>query len=183
MNKRFLFALTALLLSSCVGPLVLHETARTVGSGHNEFLGGFGRAGIALKWNYGITDRLDFGLQFESLSTGLRLKYAWYDNQEQGWSFASAVGLGTSIGGKNYYLDTIVSHLHKRWEPYGAFRFVHVNIDSIEARNRDTGDVSFTTPNFDFDYGQFMVGTRYWMTPTWLLSLEISDLVAFSSGI
>ena len=170
-------------LSGCViGPLVSHETARTVGESKHELMGGYGRAGYILKWNFGVAENLDFGLHWESLSIGVRAKYAFF-NHEAGWSLAAALGTGTSIGGSHYYGDVIGSYLQGPWEPYGTLRVVHVKNDPMEFKDTNTGQVAFTIPGSQYDYGQFILGTRYWMTPHWLFSLEASSLFAISSGL
>jgi hypothetical protein len=182
--KRFLFyAVVVATLSGCaVGPLVSHETARTVGNSNHELIGGYGMAGYVVKWNYGLTKNLDLGLHWESLSIGLRAKYAFINNRE-GWSFATALGAGSSIGGSHYYGDIIGSYLAGPWEPYGTVRLVHVKTDPLEFKDKDTGDIAFTVPSADYDYGQFILGTRYWISAHWLFSLEASSLFAVSSGL
>lgn len=172
------------MLSGCaIGPLVVHETARTVGPNNNELDGGWGQAGYVVKWNYGLGQDLDFGIHWESLSIGLRLKYAILNARERGFSLAVAAGTGVSIGGSHYYGDLIASYLAGSWEPYGALRAVHVKNDPLEFRDQDTGQVDFTVDKIEYDYGQLTLGTRYWFTPHFLLSLEASSLFAFSSGL
>jgi len=184
--KKYLFLLTILsttILAGCaVGPLVNHETARTVGKSNHELIGGYGQAGYAIKWNFGLTENLDLGLHWETLSIGLRLKYAFINNK-QGWSLASALGTGSSIGGRHYYGDIIGSYMIESWEPYGALRIVHVKNDPVEFKDKDTGYVDFTVPSVNYNYGQFILGTRYWFTSHWLLSLEASSLFAMTTGL
>jgi hypothetical protein len=179
---RIASLLFIIFLSGCaVGPLVSHETARTVGNSNHEFVGGYGQAGYVLKWNYGLTENLDLGLHWESLSIGIRAKYSFINNTS-GWSIASAIGTGSSIGGSHYYGDIIGSYLTGDWEPYGTVRFVHVKNDPLEFKNQDTGLANFTIDSIEYDYGQFILGTRYWFTKHWLLSLETSSLFTISSG-
>lgn len=179
----FFYLVAVTTLSGCaVGPLVSHETARTVGDSNSELIGGYGQAGYVFKWNYGLTENLDFGLHWESLSIGLRAKYAFINN-DNGWSFASALGTGVSVGGNHYYGDIIGSYLVDSWEPYGTLRFVHVNNDPVEFKDEDTGQADFTIPGSQYQYGQFILGTRYWFNPHWLLSLEASSLFALTSGL
>jgi hypothetical protein len=185
MNK-ILFFLPPFVLSLCwgcaVGPLVSHETARTVGHSHHELTGGYGQAGYALKWNYGLTDRLDWGLQWESLSIGIRGKYAVINGKNDGLSLALALGTGTSLGGSHVYGDIIASYLAGSWEPYTTMRIVHVTNDPLELSEKDTGKILFTVSKSEYIYGQFILGTRYWFNPHWLLSLEGSSLFSLSSG-
>lgn len=76
-NILILLMLTTTVLSGCaVGPLVSHETARTVGTTNHELMAGYGQAGYVIKWNYGLNENLDVGLHWESLSIGVRAKYA-----------------------------------------------------------------------------------------------------------
>lgn len=182
--KFSLFALSlfSVFLSGCaVGPLVSHETARTVGSSKHEVIGGYGQAGFVIKWNYGLTENLDFGLHWESLSVGVRAKYALINNNS-GWSLASALGTGSSFGGNHYYGDFIGSYLTGSWEPYGTVRAVLVKNDPLEFKDKDTGQVSFTIDKSEYVYGQFILGTRYWFNSNWLFSIEASSLFPISSG-
>lgn len=174
---------TVIFVSGCaVGPLVSHETARTVGDNSHELLAGYGQAGYVAKWNYGITENLDVGLHWEMLSLGLRAKYAWL-NASSGWSLATAIGAGESMGGSHYYGDLIGSYATEKWEPYGTVRIVRVKNDPIEFKDVDTGYVDLTIDKSEFTYGQFMLGTRYWFTPNWLLSLEATSLFKLSPGL
>lgn len=176
-------AFATLFLSSCaVGPLVIHETARTVGNSKSELVGGLGRAGFVAKWNYGLTENLDFGVHWESLSLGIRAKYAFI-NSEAGWSFATALGTGGSLGGSHYYGDIIGSYVHGKWEPYSTLRIVHVKNDPIEFQDEDTGNIDFVVSKSEYDYGQFILGTRHWFSHQWFISLEASTISAISSGL
>ena len=174
----------SLLLTGCaVGPLVNHETGRTVGKHNSELVGGYGRAGYVAKWSFGLGEDVDFGVQFESLSIGIRLKYAFVNNHQGGWSFAGAIGAGDSLGGSHYYGDVIGSYLTGNWEPYGSVRIVHVKMDPLEFKDKDTGSMNFTINVGNYDYGQVMAGTRYWFTQNWLFSAEMSTLFAITSGV
>ena len=108
-----LLLLVSFTASCAVGPLVFHETARAVGFTNHELIGGAGQAGLVFKWNYGLTENLDLGIQFESLSLGLRAKYAFIKSGENGFSLASSAGTGFSVGGSHYYGDLIGSYFLK----------------------------------------------------------------------
>lgn len=69
------------------------------------------------------------------------------------------------------------------WEPFGTFRVVHVKNDPLEFKDEDTGNIDFTVPSSEYDYGQFILGTRYWFTPHWLFSLEASSLISMTSDL
>jgi hypothetical protein len=172
-----------LFLSACaIGPLVSHETARTVGKANNEIVAGYGNASYVFKWNFGLSDNLDFGLHWEALSIGLRAKYAFL-NQSAGWSWAGALGIGESFGGNHYYGDVIGSFKTGSWEPYGTTRFVHVKNDPLEVKDENTGVVEFTLGLEEYDYGQFILGTRYWFGPKVMMSIEASKLFSFTKGV
>ena len=165
-----------------VGPLVSHETARTVGHSNHEIVGGYGQAGYAFKWNYGITEDLDIGLHWESLSIGARIKYAFL-NTKDSWSLAAALGTGSSVGGSHNYLDLLASNMLGSWEPYGTVRLVRVKTDPIEFRSLNTGQVAFTISSANYEYGQAIFGTRYWFNPNWLFSAEASSLFAVGDSV
>jgi hypothetical protein len=173
----------ALSLTGCVGPLVLHETARTVGDGNSELIGGGGNGGFVFKYNYGLFDRLDVGVQWESLSLGIRAKLGIINPHGPGWSWAIAAGIGDSVGGSHYYGDLITSYLTGSFEPYGALRVVHVNIDSQDFKSDVSDQTIFTTPSTSFNYEELIVGSRIWFTPHWLLSLEAGTVFAVGSGV
>ncbi len=186
MNKIisiFLISSSVLLSACSIGPLVSHETARTVGNSQAEFLGGYGSAGYAFKFNYGITKDLDFGLQYETFSLGIRTKYALINGTDKGFSLSIAGGIGTSIGGSHYYGDLTSSYLSGAWEPYGTIRLVHVKNDPLEFRDQDTGHVDFVVDLPDYNYGQAMLGSRFWFDKHWLMSIEVSSLFAMTSGL
>lgn len=176
-------SLLFLLLTSCaIGPLVSHETARSVGDSKHELVGGYGSGGVALKWNYGLSKNLDLGLQMESHSMGIRAKYAFI-NASEGLSLAAAVGTGLSIGGSHSYGDILASFRNGNWEPYTTLRMVHVRTDPVDFKDEDTGRFDFKVDSINYNYGQVMVGTRYWFNSHWLLSVEGSTLFSASSGL
>lgn len=181
--KKISLVLMGLLFSGCaLGPLVSHETARTLGHGNKELLGGYGSGGYVVKFNYGASDNLDLGIQLESYSLDLRAKYSLL-NSSHGWSYAVAGGLGTSVGGSHYYADLMTSYLIKSWEPYGTLRFVHIVTDPMEFKDEDTGNLDFTVSSTRYNYGQFILGTRYHFDNRWMASGELSSLFAMSNGV
>ena len=185
MKKYLLFicVVAVVTFSGCAfGPLVSHETARTVGNSNHELIGGYGMAGLIFKWNYGLTENLDLGLHSESLSLGIRAKYAFI-NRTVGWSFATAFGTGISLpDASHFYGDLIGSYMTGAWEPYSTLRLVHVKNNSLDFKDQKTGQVNFTVPSSEYDYGQFILGTRYWFSPHWLFSLEASSFFSATSG-
>jgi len=173
-----------LFLQGCaVGPLVVHEPARTVGKGQHELIAGYGHPGAVLKWNVGVAEDLDLGVQFESLSLGLRAKYAWINEKERGLSLATAAGFGASIGGSHYYGDLILSHRSPQIEPYAAVRAVRVKTDPTEFRDENTGELEFRVEEAEYSYGQGTLGIRAWPTKTWLISAEASTLFTLSDSL
>lgn len=168
------------LLSGCaLGPLANHETARSVGNSKHELIVGAGQSGWVGKWNYGLTEDLDLGIHYESLSLGVRAKYSFL-NSNNGWSIAGALGTGTNIGGSHTYGDFMVSHMSGTWEPYATFRYVSVKTDPVEFKDTDTGELHFTIDTPNFNYGHYFLGTRIWFTPKFLLSLEFSKPVSLN---
>lgn len=184
-NLRSILVLmvTQTLVGCALGPLVSQEAGRTVGDGNHEFQLGYGSAQYFGKYTWGLTENLDFGVQYEAFSLGIRLKYAFINNREAGFALAVAGGTGASIGGSHQYIDVLASHLIGEWEPYVTIRYVWSKVDPVEFTNKDTGQVDFRTPNFNYSYGHFFVGTRYWITKKWLLAIEGSGLFLMSSGL
>lgn len=183
MKQILLSFLSILFLAGCaVGPLVSHETARTVGHTKHELVSGWGQPGVVLKWNYGISENWDFGVHIETLSVGIRTKYAFINNHSHGWSLATALGVGSSVGGSHSYADLILSYFVDSWEPYGALRIVDVKSDKKKFTDQDTGQITFEIDSAQFQYGQGILGTRYWVNPHWLFSLEFSTLFGITSG-
>ncbi len=180
---RSVFFFLLLEVVGCVGPLVSHETARTVGEGNSELLGGYGSAGLVINYDYGVGKDFDIGVHYETLSFGIKAKYAFVNAREAGWSWALSGGLGTTYSGTYYNLDFIGSYLVNKWEPYGTFRFVHVRTDPVDVKDNSDTTSLFTISSVQYDYGQLIFGTRYWFTEHWLASLEISSLFSLGPGI
>lgn len=185
MTKHFSLSLSLTMLmlgSACaVGPLVSHETARTVGKHNHELVGAYGNMGYAAKWSFGVSEDIDLGLQWEMYSIGLRGKYSFINNQAGGWSAAAALGAGSSTGGSHYYGDLLGSYLVGKWEPYSTLRLVHVVNDGTSVNTSLTEDGKFVVPTHSYNYGQFMLGTRFWLDQNWLLALEASTMFSLSS--
>jgi len=60
---------------------------------------------------------------------------------------------------------------------------VHVKNAQWEIKGKNAGWVDFTIPSSEYDYGQFILGVRYWIAPRWLFSLEASSFFAVSSDL
>lgn len=183
MKKIFIFILVVFISGCAFGPFISQETARTVGNSNHELTGGAGSSGYVFKWNYGLTDHLDLGIHLEVLSVGVRAKYAFINHNEKGWSFAAALGAGDSIGGSHSYADIMTSYLSKSWEPYSTIRVVKVKVDTFEYRSEENNDVLFTIDKSEYQYGQFFLGTRYWINKKWFLSLEGSTFFSTTTGL
>lgn len=170
-----LYPMTLLFANCALGPLVTHETARTVGQSNHEWIGGFGNAGYIVKWNYGLTENLDIGLHYESTNIGWRAKYAFL-NAKEGWSLASAFGSGFSLTGSYNNLDFIGSYGIGDWEPYGILRLVQTQgVDWHTPEGNGLFD-NQTFSGLTLNYAQVMLGTRYWLTEKWMVSAELSAL-------
>ncbi len=182
MKKLNILLLPFIFTTSCaVGPLMFHETARTVGDSNHELVGGAGQAGLLFKWNYGLSENLDLGIQFESLSLGLRAKYAFINSGENGFSLASGAGIGFSVGGSHYYGDLIGSYFFEKWEPYTGLRLVHAKNDDREIKSSNSA-LDFTIEETQYNYGQITLGTKFWFSKSWVLSAEASSIFSKSSG-
>lgn len=180
---KFVFLALLFIQISCVGPLTSHETARTVGKSHSEVSGGIGNGGHVFKWTYGVMDHFDLGIQWETLSIGFRGKYSFINGKEKQWSYAAALGFGSSDWSRHQYGDLIASYLLNSWEPYTTFRIVHVSVDPIEMKDNYTNDIYYSSAASKYYYEQIILGTRYWFNPKWLMSLELSSLFSFGSDI
>lgn len=185
MKTPFILSVSMFILmlsSGCAfGPVIAQETARTLGANHHELSAGYGQSGGALKWSYGLSENLDLGLQIESLSQGGRLKYAFINNQDHGWSLGSAVGAGVSWGGDHQYVDFLASYLANSWEPYSMLRIVQVHMDSSNWKDA-IGTIDINLESNQYSYGQVFLGTRYWFTPKFFISLEATKIFGISSG-
>lgn len=180
-KSSYSLSLLFFLTSCAVGPLVSHETARTVGDNKHEFVGSYGDAGVALKWNYGLTKNFDFGIQWESLSMGIRAKYAFL-NYSEGFSMAIAGGTGFSAGGDHYYGDLMLSYRSGFWEPYITGRIVHVDTDPQEFDGDTSWGIQFDIDSMSYEYGQFIIGSRFWFNENFMFSVEGSTFFGFDSG-
>ncbi len=181
LTSHLVLLATLALPSGCaVGPLVIHETARTVGNSNHEISAAAGQTGYAFKLNYGLTPNLDLGIQLETLSLGARLKYAFLNQQSSGLSLAGAIGAGDSGGGNHYYGDVMASYLAGAFEPYANVRAVYVKADPTTSSSAGSITFSFTRP--EFSYGQLMLGARLWLGSHVFLSGEASSPFPLSSS-
>ncbi len=160
-------------LSSCaLGPLMSHDTARSLGEG----VAAVDLAGTAIngmvKTGIGVTDNLDLGAQLEVFSFGLRAKYSLLNNREQGLSFALAGGTGWSHGGTHRYADIIGSYKINDFEFYSTARFVHASNTEKDFKDANTGQSVFVIAQRDYDYKQYIFGIRYWITDKILFDIE-----------
>ena len=60
---------------------------------------------------------------------------------------------------------------------------VHVKTDPVDFKDESTGRFDFQVDSINYNYGQVILGTRYWFNPKWLLSVEASTLFSASSGL
>ena len=188
MNRSITLTVVTIIASSfacgcALGPLAMHETARSVGKAKNEFDYAFGSMGHMISWNVGASDDLDVGIHLESLSIGIRAKYAFINARENGWSLAAAAGVGSSFGGGHYYGDVISSYLSEFWEPYGALRLTHAHNDPIYIKDRDNSRSTYTFSAGDYDYGAVILGSRFWLSERWMASIEASSLFSAASNV
>ena len=185
LNNIFIVVFPVIFLNSCMGSLVLNETARTVGNSNHEVTVGFGYPyGESINYTYGLTNDVDIGLRIESLGIGIRSKYAFLNQRDEGASLAIAGGAGTTIFANYYYGDLIASYLTGAFEPYTAVRGGYVK--SRTSTSPDTDSISnfvstVGVPFFSSEYGyvQPFIGTRIWFNKNWEMSLEGSYIIIF----
>ncbi|MBT4760784.1 MAG: hypothetical protein HOO06_03715 [Bdellovibrionaceae bacterium] len=184
--KLYKLALITLMFSylsiGCVGPLLSHNTGRSLGKGNHslKLMGMAGSGGYyAVGYDYGVTENLDLGMKIESLSLGYHGKYSFYNNPT-GFSSAAAIGYGSTFGGSYYTADITGSYLVNKWEPFTSLRYTSVNSDSKELRDASTGQVFSTIPEFDFSYMQIFVGTKYRFVDWFALSVEAASFLSSS---
>lgn len=174
--KNFFVGTISCLLSACAfGPLTLNETARTNGRSKSDIGLGWGNAGQVFKYSYGFTDNFDLGVQLEPFSSGLRAKYAFYQ-QEFGWSFATAIGVGESIGGNHSYMDLLSSYSTDSWEAYQGFRYVHAKTD-VSDFNTEDFDFDFYVQDTKYEYAQAFLGVRFLARERAYINIEVSQLI------
>jgi hypothetical protein len=175
-------------LSGCAfGPLYSHDTAQTVGSNRFEMVGGYGNAGMAAKATFGLMDNLDIGIHWESLSIGLKLKYAFINNHDSGLSVAGTAGIGDSFGGVYYTAAGSISYLTNEFEPYFMLRGVYVNYNSSNSSNSSVSvnGSSLNLPEYTYSYSYLepVLGSRLWLTPGhFFLSAEVGGIVIGSGA-
>lgn len=174
----FLFLLCTFMVA-CVGPVYVQETARTVGKGNVELLGGYGNGGYVVKANLGLSDNWDLGLQFESLSYGVRTKYAFLNPRQEGFGLAVASGLGGSIGGYHVYADLLASYLINSFEPYLTVRGTCIYTREFLSFSSELFNISRVAGTIWS--GEVFLGSKFWVTKHLSLSPEISLLWVGSS--
>ena len=129
-----------------------------------------------------MTENLDLGLQIESLSAGVRGKYAFVNQRSRGVSFAGALGVGTGGAGSHVSGDLLVSHLADWFEPYATLRLVHAKTDPADYGDQSGSGWTIHLDSFTYEYGQAMAGGRFWFNPHWHLSVEVSSLFGITGG-
>jgi len=174
--KIIAILLLSVFIAGCFGPLMSHESARTVGNQKTGFRVIASNAGYGFKLDHGFGENLDLGYSLETYSTGISAKYAFV-NKDRGSSFASKIGYGSTFGGHYYMGSLLGSYRGSNWEPFANIQYTKVTIDQQDVKDANTGDVFATTPKFDFNYTQAFVGMKYWFNPRFALSLEVSDFV------
>ena len=160
--------------AGCIPPMAGHETGRTLGESQSELIGGLGAFGHVIKYNYGVTDYLDLGIHWETFSLGLRAKYSFINTPISGWSLAGALGAGSVSHGRYITGDVIGSYLSGDWEPYGFIRRSRVICNEVAAKDSKKllHDFLVACEKKHYDRVQFTLGSKYWFSAKWFLSLE-----------
>ncbi|MCB0415008.1 MAG: hypothetical protein KDD50_11785 [Bdellovibrionales bacterium] len=184
MKSRLLFAIFGLLFSGCaLGPILSHDNGRSLGDSNGSIgLNVTNQGYYALKASYGFDENLDIGVELEALALGLRGKYSFI-NQENGYSTAVVGGLGTTLGGSYYYVQSANSYRTGKWEPFGSLRITKVSYSASDITDANTGDILTSYPASSFTYGTIFIGSKYHFSEKFNLSLELSSFIAMESGL
>lgn len=178
--QSFFAVVVAVVVSGCaIGPLLSHDVGRSMGDGNHDIklMGSTGEL-WGFKYDYGLTDNFDIGFQWEALSAGIKLKYAWLNNQKSGMSIGTSLGTGTSFGGSYYNGALLLSYRSKYFEPFASVRYTKVESDETDLKDADTGELFVTIPSIEYDYTQAFVGTKIWFASWFGLSLEAGSFIA-----
>jgi len=169
--------LLALLTSGCLAPLSNSFTARSLGKGKKGVGGGMlvlvrqedSVVLPAFAVAVGLSSDLDFGLQMESASLGVFGKYSFINNNERGFSLAGVLGAGAVASGSYAYAGPVLSYKSKAVESYfvGRFNYVHYG-ESENCLDMEPGT---------YTYGQFTLGSVFWLTQRIGLNVEGSAFV------
>ena len=176
--KLPLLALSSLLFAGCIGPMLSHDTGRTLGKGGNQIqVASTPDAYRSISYTHGVTENLDLGIKAESLNNGFTGKYAFV-NHKTGGALAAVFGLGTTFGGTYYMGGLATSYKFNHFEPFAGIRTTQVNVDEAKIKDADTGDVFATVPSFNFHYSQAFLGTKIRFNKTFGLSAEAASIFA-----
>ena len=169
--------------TACVGPLLNHESGRTVGDGKHLLRAMSSVDGyFGFTYDYGLSKNFDLGVQLEALAFGLKGKYSFI-NSDTGFAAAALAGIGTTFGGTYYTFGAAGSFSASGWEHFGALKYTQVNIDPTEVKDSNTGSIFATIPAFDYNYTQAFLGTKYRFTDWFALSAEAGSFIGNSSGL
>ncbi len=180
--KNLLTLLCLLFLNACAfGPLALNESAKPLGKDKNELSGAYGTYGYAFRWHHGVTDRLDLGIQLESLSFGIKAKYNFLETSDNVF-LSGGIGAGISMFGNYKNLDILLSKQFSKVDLYSGFRLNFINTDATEFNDEDTGELQFTVDANNYTYGHLFFGAKYLASDKWTFNLETSYLISTDSN-
>jgi hypothetical protein len=173
-----IIVLLALLASGCLAPLSNNFTARSLGPGKIGLDGGmlvFVRqedsvALPAFTIAVGLSSGFDLGVQMESASIGVFGKYSFINNKERGFSLAGVLGAGAVASGSYAYAGPVLSYKSKTVEPYFVGRFNSVH-------HGESNDVFEGWEPGTYTYGQFTLGSIFWLNQSVGLNVEGSALM------
>ena len=177
---KVLLCLLSFSFVGCVGPLLNHETGRSLGKGKQSIKLLAGTEGIwGIDWDIGLTEDFDVGIQYEALSLGLDAKYSLINNKT-GIALAAMTGIGLTAGGTYYLAALATSYRVKDFEPFASLRFTQVNIDAADVKDTSTGTVFVSLPKTSYNYLQGFLGAKYWFAKAFALSVEAGSFVSSS---
>lgn len=151
-------------------------TGRSLGKGNIGFDGGaivYGSVVPSLKFAFGATQKLDVGLQLDSLSAGIFGKYSFINGIERGFSLAGFAAAGACIGGYYFYTGPVISVKSGMFEPYLAARINLVHFGQAFDYDDEWIDLG------GYSYFQFTLGNIFWIGKRLGLAIEAT---AFSGN-
>lgn len=160
---RASFVCLLLLSSGCaIAPFSTLQTGRSSGAGDMTLDVGAAMNFVipAAKFQYGITENLDLGVQYESFNVGALLKYAFVNNPS-GWSFAAIGSYGSISNGEYYYFGPILSYKSNIFEPFLSVRLNGVRYDGS---TYDNSSIRITFSGGRIQYLQYSAGTAIWFS-------------------
>ncbi len=185
---------TILSLAACIAPLSVYPSGRSVGYQQGSAAGAISLAPDndgetvlmpEMRWLYGVTQDLDFGLETVVPATaGLVLRYSLINPEDDGLALALHGRVGSSpwTPASGYYMaiGSTLSYRDGRLEPFLAGRW---NLSRVNLDEDDDGGFFFPDDEeFDEDYAILTVGMSWWVKRQTSLNLAMHYLRGIEGG-